>query len=277
MRTGTVSLGDVSLAVSEAGDAAGRRVLLVHGFTADAREVADVLDPLAERGWHAVAPDLRGHGRSDHPADLAAYSFEILAADVLALADHLGWDRFALVGHSMGGAVAQLVALAQPHRLTGLVLASTFHGPVPGVTMELVELGSWVVRESGMAGLADALAARRAENPESAAAFERMQEASPGHAEERRQRLEATSPDMWLALAPRFVSQEDRLEQLRTLQVPTAVIVGELDETMLDDCRRIADAIPGASLTVIADAGHLPQVEQPDAWWAALSDFLDGR
>jgi pimeloyl-ACP methyl ester carboxylesterase len=127
-----------------------------------------------------------------------------------------------------------------------------------------------------MAGLADALAARRAENPESAAAFERMQEARPGHAEERRQRLESTSADMWLALAPRFVTQEDRLERLGTLPVPTAVIVGALDETMLDDCRRIAAAIPGASLAVIPDAGHVPQVEQPEAWWAALSAFLDG-
>lgn len=276
MHRRTVPLGEVSLEVAEAGDAAGRPVLLVHGFTADAGEVADVLDPLAERGWHAVAPDLRGHGRSDHPTDADAYSFEILAADVLALADVLGWDRFALVGHSMGGAVAQLIALDRPERLSGLVLASTFHGPVPGVTMELVELGSWVVRQSGMAGLADALAARRADNPESAAAFERLQEARPGHAEQQRRRLESTSPDMWLALSPRFVTQEDRLERLRGVHVPTAVIVGALDETMLADCRRIAAAIPGASLTVLPDAGHLPQYEQPAAWWDALWGFLAG-
>ncbi len=274
MRTRTVPLGDVRLEAYEAGDDSGRPVLLVHGFTADAGEVADVLDPLAELGWHAVAPDLRGHGRSEHPTDAGAYSFEILAADVVGLADAFGWDRFALVGHSMGGAVAQLVALDHPGRLTGLVLASTFHGPVPGVTLELVELGSWVVRQSGMAGLAQALAARRADNRESAAAFERMQEARPGHAEQSAQRLEATSPDMWMALAPRFVNQEDRLDRLRALDVPTAVIVGALDATMLDDCRRIAAAIPGASLTIIPGAGHLPQLEQPDAWWAALRGLL---
>ncbi|HEX3621938.1 MAG TPA: alpha/beta hydrolase [Acidimicrobiales bacterium] len=275
MHSRRVSAGDVGLHVAEAGDDDGRPVMLVHGFTADAGEVADVLDPLAERGWHAVAPDLRGHGRSDHPTDADAYSFEILAADVVGLADALGWDRFALVGHSMGGAVAQIIALDQPQRLTGLVLASTFHGPVPGVTMELVELGSWVVRESGMAGLAQALAARRADNPESAAAFERMQESRPGQAEQRANRLESTSPDMWLALAPRFVTQVDRLDRLRAVDVPTAVIVGALDQTMLDDCRRIAEAIPGASLTVVPDAGHVPQLEQPGVWWEALSGFLD--
>jgi pimeloyl-ACP methyl ester carboxylesterase len=275
MRTRRVDLGHVILEIDEAGDG-GRPLLLLHGFTANRREVADVLSPLAARGWHAVAPDLRGHGRSDHPTDAASYSFEILADDVLALADHLCWERFALLGHSMGGAVAQLVALDRPERLTGLVLASTFHGPVAGVTMDLVELGRWVVRESGMAGLADALAARRGDNPDSVATFERLQEARPGYAEESRARLVATSPDMWMALAPRFVDQPDRLEQLAKLDLPTAVIVGDLDSTMLDDSRRLAEAIPGARLTVIPGAGHVPQLEQPDAWWAALSEFLDG-
>lgn len=255
--------------------AGGRPIMLIHGFTADKSEVADVLEPLAERGWHAVAPDVRGHGQSDHPTEAGDYSFETMAADVVALADHLGWDRFALVGHSMGGALAQLVALDHPDRLSGLVLASTFHGPVQGISLELVELGSWVVRESGMTGLAEAMASRRADDPESVAAFERMQEARPGYAAQSSRRLESTSPAMWLAMAPLFVTQTDRLERMRSLDVPTAVVVGGLDATMLSDCLRMADTIPGASLTVIPGAGHVPQLEEPEAWWAALSGFLD--
>ncbi len=271
----TIDVGDVTLEVAEDG-AGGRPVMLVHGFTAEKGEVAEIIPRLAARGWHSVAPDLRGHGHSDHPTDAAAYSFEILAEDVLGLADRLGWDRFALVGHSMGGAVAQLVALTHPERLTGLVLASTFHGPVPGITMELVQLGRWVVETSGMSGLADALAARRADSEASTAAFERMQEARPGYAEQSRARLLATSPDMWMALAPRFVDQPDRLDQLaKVTGVPTAVIVGDLDSTMLDDCRRLAATIPGAELIVIPGAGHVPQLEQPEAWEAALVGFLE--
>ena len=275
MRTRTVDIGGLRLDVAEDGEG-GRPVLLLHGFTADKGEVADVLGPLAARGWHAVAPDLRGHGRSDHPAAADAYSFESMAADVLGLADVLGWDRFALVGHSMGGAVAQVVALDRPERLTALVLASTFHGPVKGISMELVELGRWVVRESGMTGLAEALAARRVDDPQSIATIERLQEARPGYAELSRARLEATSPDMWMALAPRFVDQPDRLERLAAISVPTLVVVGELDSTMLDDSRRMAEAIPAAQLTVIPGAGHVPQVETAEAWWTALSQFLDG-
>ncbi len=274
MRSRSVDLTDVTIQLSEAGEG-GRPVVLIHGFTADRGEVDGVLGPLADRGWHAVAPDLRGHGASDHPTDAGAYSLDIMAGDVLALADELGWDRFALVGHSMGGAVAQVVALDHPERLTGLVLTSTFHGPVPGITVDLVQLGCWVVREAGMSALADAMAARRADNPDSIAAFERLQEARPGYAEQSRARLEATSPDMWMAMTPQFVAQADRLERLATLPVPTAVVVGELDSTMLGDCRRLAATIPGATLTVIPDAGHVPQVENPDAWWNALSGFLD--
>jgi 3-oxoadipate enol-lactonase len=273
MRSRTADLGDVSLHVVDAGEG-GRPIMLVHGFTANSDEVAAVVEPLAGLGWHAVAPDLRGHGRSDRPTGAGAYSLEIMAADVLAVADWLGWDRFAVLGHSMGGGIAQLIALDHPGRLSGLILASTFHGPVPGVSMDLVQLGCWVVREAGMEGLADALAARRAENPESVAAFERLQEAIPGYAEQSRARLVSTSPDMWMAMAPRFVDQEDRLERLAGLALPTAVIVGELDETMGGDCRRLAEAIPGAHLTVIPGAGHVPQLEQPEAWWAAVSGFV---
>lgn len=275
MRVRTVDVGQVRLEVADAGTG-GRPVLLVHGFTANRDEVSDVLGLLAERGWHAVAPDLRGHGGSDHPTEAEAYSFEILAADVVGLADALGFDRFALVGHSMGGGVAQFVALEHPERLTGLVLASTFHGPVKGISMELVELGRWVVRSAGMAGLAQALAARRADDPDSVAAVERLQEARPGYGEHTRLRLESTSPDMWMAMAPQFVQQADRLERLARLDVPTAVIVGELDATMLDDCRRLAATIPGAELTVIPDAGHVPQLENPEAWQKALLGFLEG-
>ncbi len=275
MRVRRIDLGNVTLEVAEDGEGE-RAVILIHGFTAERAEVAGLMGPLAARGWHAVAPDLRGHGRSDHPTDPDAYSFEILAADVVALADHLKWQRFALVGHSMGGAVAQLIALDHPERVTGLVLASTFHGPVQGVTMELVELGRWIVGEKGMAGLADALAARRAENPDSIAAFERLQEARPGYAEESRRRLEATSPEMWMALAPRFVDQTDRLERLAGLDLPTAVIVGELDSTMHDDSVRLAETIPGARLTVIPGVGHVPQLEDPQAWEAAVVDFFSG-
>ena len=66
-----------TVAVAEAG-VGGRPLLLVHGFTGAKEDFTDWLDPLAELGWHAVAPDQRGHGESSQPADEAAYSFDAL-------------------------------------------------------------------------------------------------------------------------------------------------------------------------------------------------------
>ena len=63
----SVRTGDVSLEIAEAG-AGGRPLLMVHGFTGAKEDFADFFDRLAERGWHVVAPDLRGHGASDHPS-----------------------------------------------------------------------------------------------------------------------------------------------------------------------------------------------------------------
>ena len=264
----------MGLAIAEGGSG-GRPVFLVHGFTGGKEDLGEWVEPLAERGWHAVAPDLRGHGTSDHPEGRESYGFEVFAADLLALADALGWDRFAVVGYSMGGAVAQFLALGCPQRVSALVLVASFHGPVPGVDAELVALGSEIVRQAGMPGLAQALAARRAQNPEAVARYERAERARPGHGGRRERGVLATSPDLWLEMAPRFVTQPDRLDLLRALDVPTAVVVGELDRTMVDDCRRMADAIPGARLTVVPDAGHSLPAEKPAELWAALSSFLD--
>ncbi len=66
----------------------------------------------------------------------------------------------------------------------------------------------------------------------------------------------------------------DRLDALRSLAMPTLVITGEQDRPIVKPSQAMAGAIPGAELAVIADAGHSPQFENPDAWWDALSSFL---
>jgi pimeloyl-ACP methyl ester carboxylesterase len=66
----------------------------------------------------------------------------------------------------------------------------------------------------------------------------------------------------------------DRLEALRSVAVPALVLVGEEDQPFLNPSRRMAEAIPGAELVVVPDAAHSPQFENPEAWWAALTAFL---
>lgn len=273
MQHRTVDVGDVALAVAEAGDG-GRPLLLVHGFTGAKEDFSGWLGRLAAAGWHAVAPDLRGHGRSSKPADEDAYSLGTFADDVLALADAFGWSRFTLLGHSMGGMVAQLVALAAPERLTGLVLMDTGHGPVDTLEPAMVDAAVTFVRSNGIDALADVLAGRQ--NPLDTPANQRLIASDPGYAEFGDRKLRATSPALYAAMALALVRADDRLVDLRTLpaSLPVLVIVGDQDAPFLPASQRMVDAIAGATLVTVRDAGHSPQFENPDAWWTALAAFL---
>jgi pimeloyl-ACP methyl ester carboxylesterase len=274
MRERTIDLGAVELVVAEAG-AGGRPFLLLHGFTGAKEDLTEWLDPLADAGWHAVAPDHRGHGASSKPDEESAYSFEIMAADALALLDALGWDHYALLGHSMGGMVAQLVATKSPERLTALVLMDTGHGPIQSLDPTMVEAAISIVRTQGIDALADILA--NADSPLDTPAHQRLLAERPGYAEFEDRKFRSTSPALYAPLSVSFVHTPDRLDDLRRLPdtFRTLVIVGEQDRPFIGPSERMAEAIPDASLVVIPDAGHSPQFENPEAWWSALSGFLD--
>ena len=270
MERRAVAIPAGELAVAEAGGG-GRPVMLVHGFTGAKEDFAEWLDPLAERGWHAVAPDLRGHGDSVQPDDEAAYSLAILADDLLALADDLGWRRFTLLGHSMGGMAAQDLAVRHPDRLDALVLMDTTHRSVD-VDPDQARLAVEIVRSSGIGALADLLAGL--DGPLATEADRRVRARRPDYAEYGDAKFRACSSAMYAAMVPRMVVQEDRLDALRRLDLPVLVIVGE-EDAFLAPSLAMAEAIPGAQLTVVAGGGHSPQFEAPEAWWAALSAFLD--
>jgi pimeloyl-ACP methyl ester carboxylesterase len=243
----------------------GNRLLLVHGFGGDRADFTDWLPSLAGLGWDAVAVQLPGHGG----VDLAAsYGLDAFADFVLAQADELGWDQFVLLGHSMGGMVAQLAALRAPHRIEGLVLMGTGHGPVD-VDPDMVEAGKSIVQAGGMAALVEAQRGQ----PDTPA-HERVVRQRPGYAEFMEAKALAMDPAMWLRLIDDMTTQDDRLAALASLALPTLVVAGEQDDRFLEPCRRLAAAIPGAALVVIADAGHSPQFEAPEQWWAAVSEFL---
>ena len=117
-----MDLGEATLSVRTWGDPAGPPVVLLHCLAGDADDWAVVGESLAADGRWVVAPDQRGHGASGRTT---AYSLALMRDDVLTLADALGLQRFDLVGHSMGGSVAVLVAEAAPERVTRLVLEDT--------------------------------------------------------------------------------------------------------------------------------------------------------
>jgi pimeloyl-ACP methyl ester carboxylesterase len=267
--------GPIDLAVAEAG-VGGRPLVLVHGFTGAKEDFGDWLEPLAEQGWHVVAPDLRGHGDSAKPAEEAAYSFEVFAVDLLGLLDLFGFATATVLGHSMGGMVVQTAALQAPERFDALILMDTSHRPIR-TDPAVVDLGVTIARQEGMAALKLAQDGLGADGPLGSDADQRVRQERPGYAEFGERKLLAASPVMYAAMLPALTDTaggHDRLDELRSLSTPALVMVGEQDAPFRKPSERMADAIPGAQLAVIPGAGHSPQFESPDAWWAALQGFL---
>jgi pimeloyl-ACP methyl ester carboxylesterase len=271
--TRKVQMGDVELAIAEAGTG-GRPLLLLHGFTGAKEDFTDWIDALAALGWHAVAPDHRGHGDSSKPASGEAYSMSILATDSTALVDALGWDRYTLLGHSMGGFVAQRMACAKPARILGLILMDTGHGPVEGLDPDQVGLATTIAVESGMDALADLAA--EVDSPLDTPAHRRLVEDRPGYAQFEDRKLRSTSPYLYASIGRELISCPDSLAGLAGMdpQPPTLVLVGEQDTPFLGSAHRMVGVLRNSTLVVIPDAGHSPQFESPDAWWQAVSSFL---
>ena len=126
----------LELAYFDEGSASGEPVLLIHGFASSA--VVNWVNPgwlktLGEAGYRVIGIDNRGHGASDKPHDSEAYRPWVMAADSMALLDHLGIPEANVMGYSMGARISVFAALANPHRVRSLVLGGLGIGMTDGV------------------------------------------------------------------------------------------------------------------------------------------------
>lgn len=261
MRTFTLP-GNISLAALDVGDADAPPILFIHGFPLDGSMWHHAAHRLAPH-HRVLIPDLRGYGQSppagDH-ASIADYADDL--ADLLDAARVTA--PAVLVGLSMGGMIALDFAHRFPDRLRALVLCCTRATPE---TPEGLERRAAVAREALTLGTAN-LAATMA-----AALFH---PSAPAELRELWQRrIAATDPRTVAAGARALASRPDARPLLPTLTVPSLVIAGDADTlTPPDVLKSISDAIPGATFRIIPRAGHLPPVEQPDAFSACLAEFL---
>lgn len=272
VRVFTAPLGPVDLSVAEAGRG-GRPLLLLHGFTGAKEDFGDWLNRFASEGWWVVAPDQRGHGTSAKLEDEAGYSLTTFADDATALVDHLGWERYHLLGHSMGGMVAQELVLRPGDVVERLVLMDTHHGALTGLAPDVVAAAVSTIRTQGLSALLDFL---ESIPPERGPAEARLYASRPGFSEWARSKPRACAGAMYAAMAIELTTRADRLDELAAITIPTRVVVGAEDRDFLDASRRMAEMTPDADLVVIDDAAHSPQFENPDGWWQAVAPFLAG-
>ncbi|MBD3647981.1 MAG: alpha/beta hydrolase, partial [Pseudomonadales bacterium] len=113
-----IATNGIELNIAEQGD--GPLVLLLHGFPESWYSWRHQFEPLASAGYHAVAPDMRGYGKSDKPGDVSAYNQVEVVNDIIGLIPALGYETAIVIGHDWGAPTAWMSALLHPERVTAV-------------------------------------------------------------------------------------------------------------------------------------------------------------
>ena len=240
------------------GDPAGRPVVFAHALGLDLT-VWDRVIPLLPASLRLIRYDLRGHGGSACPAP--PYRMGALVSDAERLLDALSVRDAVFVGLSIGGMIAQGLAVKRLDQIRAMVLSNT--------AAKIGTEATWAtridaIRAGGVESIADATLERW---------FGRARMKSP-EAAEMRELLLTCREDGYIGCAA-AIAGTDFYETTATLTLPTLAIAGTNDgSTPPDLVRETADLVKGSQFTLIRGAGHLPPVDRPEAFARALADFL---
>ena len=241
---------------------AGRDLVLLHSLLAD-RHAFDPVLPALAASHRVTLINLPGfHGSQSTPLAL-------MDAYVAAIED--GFQEFGiandsiLIGNGFGGTVALAFAMAHPERIAKLVLSDAAAGFPPDGRQQF-EVMAAKVAEAGLGSIAE-IAAKRVFSPAYLAAH-------PEKIDERKQVLMEIDPRAFQA-ACKILQEADLEKMLHRMQVPTLVVCGEFDQATPPVLNKaIADKVAGARYVELAGCGHCPPLEQPQAFLAAIEDFV---
>ena len=246
-------------------DGTGTPVLLLHAFPLHSGMWEPQVEALGER-YRIIAPDLKGFGDSDAPEHPSSYSMDAYADELAALLDELSVERAVVVGLSMGGYIALAMTRRRPDAIAALVLADTRAEADPPEGVEKRTNQQNQVREQGTSGLIEALpnallgGTTRAKKPDVVKTVtELMDNPAAG----------------FIGALEAMKNRPDSTGQLASITLPTLVIVGEEDTlTPPEAARRLHEGIAGSRLAVLPEAGHISNLESPEAFTGALAEFL---
>ncbi|PXY27341.1 alpha/beta fold hydrolase [Prauserella muralis] len=243
----------------------GDAVVLVHGHPFDRSMWRPQTRSLAEAGWRAIAPDLRGYGQSSVVP--GSTSLETFARDILALLDRLRVRRFALAGLSMGGQIALELQRLVPDRIRALVLADTSpHAETPEGRVRRRAQADRLLAE-GMRGYADEVLTTMI--------APHTVETAPLVALHVSAMMRGAPPQGAAAALRGRAERRDYVDLLGRITVPTLVMVGSEDEfTPVEVARFLHERIPGSQLAIIEGAAHLPNLEREREFSEIVEKFL---
>lgn len=236
------------------------RVIALHGWFGTGTTWNPTVDWLDPATFTVAMPDYRGYG--SRIGDDGEYTLAEIAADTITLADDLGWENFALIGHSMGGKAAQLIAATAPARVRRIVAVT----PVPPGPLPFDDATRAVFR-----GAATDMGKRAQIIAGSTAHRYSRSFVDAVIAQSRQSRTEAFAGyfESWVG--------DDITAQVDGATVPIRVVAGEHDNALSADVMRAAllPFYPNAELQVMAAAGHYPVFETPVASATAIDSFLN--
>jgi 3-oxoadipate enol-lactonase len=261
----TVDVNGVAIAYHDSGGS-GTPVVFVHGFPLSAGMWDPQIEVLEDR-IRSITLDLRGFGNSDAPNDLSAYSMSDFAADVKGVMDAAGVDRAVLCGLSMGGYVCFEFCRKYSPSVAGLVLADTRAEADPPEAIEKRTNQQQQVAERGIDELADGL---------TKALISASTAANKPDVVKRVRALMDQPAAGYIGALEAMKTRPDSSSDLVGITVPCLVIVGEDDGlTPPEMSRKIHEHVGGSQLVVIPEAGHLSNLEDPQAFNGALAAFLE--
>ena len=257
-----ITVNDAEIAYTDSGS--GLPLVWIHGHPFNRSMWQPQLDAFRDK-FRVIAPDLRGFGEStstEHPT-----SFAIYAQDVVAFLSLLGIESFILGGLSMGGQIALDLYRQFPERVQGLILADTF------AQLDTAEKKQWrydlasQIESEGMARYAQEVLPKMVSQS--------TLEAKPDIASHVLQMMRTTPPQGAADALRVRAERSDYVPLLPNIKIPSLIVVGSNDEfTPLADAELMHHGINISTLRVISDAGHMPNLEQPEAFNNTVSDFL---
>lgn len=233
-------------------DGSGPPILLTHGYGASAEMWQGQVDALKDR-YRIIRWDLRGHGKTECPDDLALFSQALAVEDMAALLDHLKIESAVIGGHSLGGFLSMAFNVAHPERVNALYLQACGPGFRKDQSREgwndYARARADVLDDEGLDGLVGGI--------------------------ETEISVQRSAKD--LANAARgILTQSDArvIDSLPGIKVPVLIVVGGDDIRFLDGCEYMESRIPDATRLVVPGAPHGVNVQEPEAVNEALSAFL---
>jgi len=265
VRESRATIGGRTVRYLEAGS--GWPVVLIHAFPLN----ADMWRPQLERvpeGWRFIAPDLRGFGPD--AAAPGSITLDDMAGDIAALLDELAIDPAVIGGLSMGGYLTFALFRRAPERFSGMILADTRASADTPEGLEGRRQMITMARSQGASGVAQSMLPKLLGK----SSHEKRPDLSPRV----RAMIERSSTDGIVAAIEAMMARPDSTKDLSRISCPTLVIVGEEDAlTPVTDAVALQNQIARSRLVILPQAGHLSNLEVPDGFALAVSDFLSSN